>query len=86
MHQAVSKILFDTLGWLGALLFLVSYFLLIIKKWSSTSIPFHLCNILGGVLVGVSALYDHSYPSAFINLAWALIAFYGFYTDHLKKQ
>lgn len=86
MHQAINKILFDTIGWLGALLFLVSYFLLIIKKWKSTSIAFHISNILGGVLVGVSALYDHSYPSAFINFAWALIALYGFYTDHLKQQ
>ena len=86
MHQDISKILFDTIGWLGALLFLGSYFLLIIKKWISTSDHFHVCNVLGGLLVGVSALYDRSYPSAFINLAWALIALYGFYTDHLKKN
>ncbi len=86
MHQAGCKMLFDVLGWLGAFAFLISYFLLIIKKWRPTSVAFHLSNILGGLLIGVSALYDRSYPSAFINLAWGAIAFYGMYTDQWKKK
>jgi len=86
MHPATIKILFDTLGWLGALVFLVSYFLLIIKKWKATSVVFHFSNIMGGVLLTASALYDLSFPSAFINLAWAFIALYGLYSDHLKNS
>lgn len=85
MHQANTKILFDVLGWLGAFLFLISYFLLIIKKWKPTSVAFHITNIMGGVFVGASALYDHSFPSAFINVAWAFIAIYGLYSDHFRK-
>ncbi|WP_207534466.1 CBU_0592 family membrane protein [Desertivirga arenae] len=81
MQPVTLQLLFDTLGWLGAFLFLVSYFLLITKKWKSTSISFHLANILGGFFVAASAWYDHSFPSAFINFAWALIALYGLYTD-----
>ncbi|WP_439650763.1 CBU_0592 family membrane protein [Mucilaginibacter lacusdianchii] len=77
--------LFDILGWLGALLFLVSYFLLIIKKWRPTSSAFHWANIWGGIFVGASACYDSSYPSAFINFAWAIIALYGLYTDQFRK-
>lgn len=86
MHQATTKLVFDVLGWFGALLFLISYFLLITKRWKSTSITFHMGNILGGLLVGISAYYDDSYPSAFINLAWALIALYGTYTDTFKNK
>jgi hypothetical protein len=86
MHQSITKIFFDSIGWLGALLFLVSYFLLIIKKWKPTSVLFHLFNIGGGVFVGASALYDFSYPSAFINFAWAFIGLYGLYADHFKKN
>lgn len=85
MHQTIGKIVFDTLGWLGALFFIVSYFLLIVKKWKATSVAFHLFNILGGLLVGSSALYDSSIPSAFINFVWAGIAVYGLYTDNIKK-
>ncbi|GAA4310113.1 hypothetical protein GCM10023149_04690 [Mucilaginibacter gynuensis] len=85
MHHLFGKTFFDGIGWFGALFYLVSYFLLIIKKWRSTSFAFHLCNILGGLLLSGSALYDVSYPGAFINFAWALIAMYGMYTDQFKK-
>ncbi len=86
MHQTNLKLIFDILGWFGAFLFLIAYFLLIIKKWTSTSSLFHLCNILGGILVGTSALYDISYPSAFINITWALIALYGLYQDQISDR
>ena len=86
MHQLVLNSIFDTLGWIGALLFLISYFLLISKRWLATSFAFHLCNILGGVLLSASTLYDTSYPATFVNLAWAIIAGYGMYTDQIKKN
>lgn len=86
MHQTVYKLIFDYFGWLGALLFLVSYTLLIIKKWSATSLIFHLFNLFGGVLLFLSAMYDQSYPAAFINLAWAFIAAYGIFNDNLKVK
>jgi hypothetical protein len=86
MHQTVYKLIFDFSGWLGALLFLISYLLLIIKKWSATSLVFHLFNVFGGVLLFLSAMYDHSYPAAFINLAWAFIAAYGIFNDNIKKN
>lgn len=86
MHQSVYKFIFDSLGWLGALLFLISYLLLIIKKWSATSFIFHLFNLLGGVFLFLSAMYDHSYPSAYINIAWAFIAAYGIFTDNFKPR
>ncbi|MBE7176099.1 MAG: hypothetical protein INR69_06830 [Mucilaginibacter polytrichastri] len=82
MHQAGHKLIFDALGWLGALLFLVSYALLITKRWSSTHTAYHVFNILGGILIGTSALYDHSFPGAFINIMWAMLALYGLYRDH----
>lgn len=86
MHQVTVKLITDLAGWLGAFCFLVSYFLLITKVWKSTSVIYHLFNILGGLLLTVNTLYDVSYPSAFINFTWALIAFYGLYSDYLKKR
>ena len=86
MHQVAVKMITDLAGWLGALCFLISYFLLIAKIWKSTSVVYHSFNILGGLLLTINTLYDLSYPSAFINLTWAFIAFYGLYTDHLKRR
>jgi hypothetical protein len=86
MHQTITKLIFDAAGWFGALLFLIAYLLLILKRWSATALVFHLFNILGGILLFLSALYDHSYPAAFINLAWAFIAGYGLFNDNLRKR
>ncbi|SDL92644.1 hypothetical protein SAMN05421823_10952 [Catalinimonas alkaloidigena] len=68
-------------GWLGTLLYLLAYFLLVTKRWTSTSLAYHLCNILGGVLLTLNTLYDKSLPAAFLNGAWALIAGYGLIAD-----
>lgn len=86
MHQFTLDLIFDTIGWIGALLFLISYFLLISKRWLATSFAFHLCNILGGVLLSASTLYNASYPATFVNLAWAIIAGYGMYNDQIKNN
>lgn len=86
MHQFVMDLIFNTLGWIGALLFLFSYFLLITKKWLATSFAFHLCNIIGGIFLSMSTFYDASYPATFVNLVWAFIAAYGMYNDQYKKN
>jgi len=86
MHQTAYKLIFDITGWFGALLFLIAYLLLIIKVWSASSLIFHLFNLFGGLLLFFSAMYDNSYPAAFINIAWAFIAAYGIFNDNLRKR
>jgi len=86
MYASIVKTIYQTLGWLGALMFLLAYFQLITKKWKSSSYAFHILNLLGGILVGISAYSDSSYPAAFINIAWSLIALYGLYIDKWKKD
>jgi hypothetical protein len=84
MHQSSLQLCFDILGWFGAFLFLLAYFLLIIKRWASTSILFHSLNALGGFCLGASAWYDTSYPAAAINIIWGVLAVYGMYSDHFR--
>lgn len=80
------KFWMDSFGWLGALCFLVSYFLLITKKWESTSFKYHIANILGAVLLVFNTIHDASFPSVFINGCWGLIAIYGLIEDREKKD
>ncbi len=86
MHHEDLKFLSDVLGWIGALLFLISYLLLILKRWKPTSIIYHVFNIAAGIFTGISAWYDFSFPSAFINLVWAAIAIFGLYSDHWRSS
>lgn len=72
------------IGWAGAICFIVAYLLLIIKKWKATSFTYHLLNIIGGVMLTINTLYDASFPSAFINFVWALIAAYGMINDYKR--
>ena len=78
--------IYQGMGWLGTLLFLVSYYLLVTKKWRLSSYAFHISNLLGGILLGINTYVDHSYPAAFINIAWALLALYGMYNDKWRKR
>ncbi|MCH7410325.1 hypothetical protein MM239_13035 [Belliella sp. DSM 111904] len=75
------KFWMDSLGWLGALCFLISYFLLITKKWKSNSMRYHFANLLGAILLVVNTYYDASFPSVFINGAWGIIALLGMKMD-----
>ncbi|ERM81785.1 hypothetical protein P872_19210 [Rhodonellum psychrophilum GCM71 = DSM 17998] len=75
------KFWMDGLGWLGAVCFLASYYLLITKKWKSSSFKYHLANLLGALFLVVNTLYDTSFPSVFINLCWAAMAVLGMVVD-----
>lgn len=86
MHQATVELSFEILGWLGAFLFLLAYFLLITKVWRPTSFLFHLLNAIGGFSLGASAYYDTSYPAAIINIIWGFLALYGIYSDQIRSK
>ncbi|MFD2874239.1 hypothetical protein ACFS5N_17285 [Mucilaginibacter ximonensis] len=86
MNPFHNSLVNEAIGWLGVLLFLVSYLLLIAKKWKSTSYAYHVCNLLGGFLLGCNAYIDRSFASAFINILWGFIAVYGIYTDKWKRN
>lgn len=80
------KMWIDLLGWVGAALFLISYGLLVGKKWRSNEARYHLANILGAILICINTWFDASYPSVFINGVWGAIAFYGLINDRKKSK
>ncbi len=79
-----NKLVMDLLGWTGAMCFLISYFLLITKRWQADSYRYHFSNLLGGLLLVVNTFYDSSFPSVFINGSWAGIAILGIILDRKK--
>jgi len=67
----------EVMGWTGAFLLLLAYFLLTKKKISSKSLHYQGMNLVGSVLVGVNAFFNGAYPSLMINVIWLIIAFWG---------
>lgn len=69
----------EIIGWTGAALFIVAYFLLSIKKLKADRMPYQLLNILGGICLVVNSFHTHDYPSVFTNMIWAGIGVFAIY-------
>ncbi|HVX47883.1 MAG TPA: hypothetical protein VHA05_00805 [Candidatus Saccharimonadales bacterium] len=69
--------LYDVVGWVGAALILIAYFLVSTKKISPVSKSFQLLNLLGAVGIVVNSIHYRAFPSAGLNIAWTVIAIYG---------
>ena len=69
----------EILGWIGAGLVILAYFLVSTKKLPPTSITYQLMNLFGAFGVGVNVFVQRAYPSVAIQIVWAMIAIYGLY-------
>ena len=69
----------EIIGWTGALLFVVAYFLLSIRKLKPDGLVYQLMNIAGGVCLVVNSFHMHDYPSVLTNLIWAGIGVFAIY-------
>jgi len=66
-------------GWVGSTSYIVAYFLLSIKKLSAGKPLYHILNVLGALGLIFDALYLNDLPNLFVNVLWALIAFYAIF-------
>jgi hypothetical protein len=69
----------DIIGWIGAALYVIAYFLLSIKKLQADRLPYQALNILGGVCLIVSSSHHRDYPSMVTNAVWAAVAMFSIY-------
>ena len=67
---------FDAIGWVGAAALLVAYAMISHKKLEGDSAAYQLLNISGSLLLAANTIFYGSYPSTFVNLIWAGIAFF----------
>ena len=65
----------EVIGWIGALLYIIAYFLISIKKLQADQVAFQLLNILGGVCLIVNSMHQSDYPSVFTNGVWRRLEF-----------
>lgn len=69
----------EIIGWIGAFLYIIAYFLLSIKKLQPDKLAYQLLNILGGACLIVNSLHQSDYPSIFTNAVWATIGIFAIY-------
>ena len=68
-----SKLLIDTLGWTGSVLYLLAYALVSAKKTEGDSVLYQGINIFAGVLLVVYTLALGAYATTGLNAVWVII-------------
>lgn len=71
------RILIEIIGWTAAAMMLSAYVLLTTGRLSSSSPLYQWLNVLSGAGFIVNSGWNGAYPSAFINVMWMAIGFYG---------
>jgi hypothetical protein len=69
----------EIIGWTAAAMMLSAYVLLTAGRLSARSNFYHWLNVLSGAGFIVNSGWNGAYPSAFINVVWALIGLYGIF-------
>jgi lipid-A-disaccharide synthase-like uncharacterized protein len=67
--------LFQLVGWLGVLLFIVAYLLLSVEILSADKLLYHFLNMLGGIALVINAVHISDHPTIVVNAVWGIIAF-----------
>jgi hypothetical protein len=70
-------ILVEIVGWIGMILVFTAYMLITMNKVDRSSLRYHGINLIGASCICINALVNTAYPSATLNILWAIIAVLG---------
>ncbi|MAG78352.1 hypothetical protein CL616_03235 [archaeon] len=73
------KLIFEIIGWIGAGLIILAYFLLTHHDLNSKSKLYQGMNLVGAIFLAINLFFNKAYPSFAVNIIWFFIAIYGFY-------
>jgi hypothetical protein len=68
------EIFVQIVGWVGAFLVVLAYFLVSYKKVQGDSRIYQWMNLIGAIGVGINASYQEAWPSFAIQIVWGIIA------------
>lgn len=71
------NIFIEIIGWAGAILLLLAYFLLTLGKLHSKSWGYQIMNTVGAAAVVANSFYNGALPSAGLNTVWTIIGIVG---------
>ncbi len=67
---------FEIIGWIGAISYILAYLLLSLKRISSEQVFYHILNALGGLCLVINSIFFEDPPNFVVNIIWMLIALY----------
>ncbi|REG92046.1 CBU_0592 family membrane protein [Algoriphagus antarcticus] len=81
--------IFQIIGWLGAFLFIFSYFLLARGIWKQEQPRYHVFNLLGAICLVINALHFSDPANVAVNGVWAgiaIMALYKCWTSYFRSK
>lgn len=73
----MTDILFNAVGFLGAIIVLVAYFMLEKGRLKSYDFAYPVLNGIGSLLIIISLMNNWNLASFLVNSAWVVISIYG---------
>ena len=70
------SIIVECIGWIGAIVVLIAFFLISTHRTDATKPVFHWLNIVGAIGLIIHTSYNSAFPSAFVNIIWVGVAFF----------
>lgn len=67
------------IGWLGSILYIIAYFLLVRGSISAEKSTYHILNGLGGTCLIINALSYNDFPNVVVNALWVVMAVFMLY-------
>ncbi len=70
-------IIVEIIGWIGMILVFTAYILITMNRVNRSTLRYHGVNLIGAFCICINALVNTAYPSAPLNILWAIIAVLG---------
>lgn len=70
------KTLIEVIGWSSALLILLAYVLLTMRRMASTSASYRWLNVTGSAGLIVNSAWNGAFPAVFLNVVWLAVTAY----------
>ena len=80
------NVVIETVGWIGAALVLLAYWLLSAHKLNSRSVAYQALNIGGSIGLVINTFGNGAIPSAAVNLIWMGIGAHALWRNSRKPQ
>ena len=68
---------YDFIGTIGVVLWLIAYFQLQTRRWTSFDLQYSVLNLGGSLLIGFTLLFDFNLSALIIEVCWTAISIYG---------
>ena len=72
-NRAMNKIIIESLGWVGSIMYLLAYLLVSMKKTEGDSYLYQGLNIAAGCMVAIYTLSLHAFATTSLNAVWVAI-------------